>query len=80
MNPAIGNNPVNSNIAVASASVVAASGEDIGLPPPREPHERSVSQTFEQDQFNLYVQPFLKGKQPAESMSVEQVALMDRFE
>lgn len=44
------------------------------LLPPSELNERSASQTFEQEQFSLYVKPYLPTGQT--QMSVQQVALM----
>lgn len=47
---------------------------DQNLMPPQAIHERSASQTFEQEHFSLYIKPYLPTAQT--HVSVEQVALM----
>jgi len=67
----------NSNINQFSAGFPQSSTGgtfDQNLLLPKELYERSASQTFEQEQFSLYVRPYLPTGQT--QMSVQQVALM----
>lgn len=68
--PVVRSNPANNEFSLGSL----APAVDYNLMPPQALHERSASQTFEQDQYSLYVQPYLPGGQT--KMSVEEVALM----
>lgn len=76
--PVFQSNPASNEFSLgamaAPAPATMGAALDYNLIPAQPLHERSASQTFEQDQYSLYVKPYLPVGET--QMSVEQVALM----